>query len=399
MKILFTPFVFILFFCFSLKAQPYTPGTTYFGENNYIEYIAGNLPIIISAPHGGTLEPAEIPDRDCSGCVYVRDSNTEELARQMQVAIFNLFGCNPHIIINRLHRRKLDANRAIGDAADGNVLAEQAWQDFHDFIDAAKDSATVNYGKGLYLDLHGHGHDIQRLELGYLLSKSELQQTDDVLDMPAFIDDSSIKNLVYDNLDELNLSDLLRGDDSFGELFENENYPAVPSKTDPFPFNADPYFSGGYNTDRHGSINGGSIDGIQIECNMDGVRDTHANREAFAEVTANVIQQYFEKHYFGVGFLTTDCGLFTDVEFSKNDFYNKINIFPNPVFDYLNIEFDSKINPHFSTTILNSLGETIYHNKNSNDGLLKIYVQHLPTGLYFIKLESGKFTETKKIIK
>ena len=48
----------------SAFAQTYLPGVSYFGRSNYIEYIAGDLPIIISAPHGGALIPAEMPDRD-----------------------------------------------------------------------------------------------------------------------------------------------------------------------------------------------------------------------------------------------------------------------------------------------------------------------------------------------
>ena len=35
--------------------------------NEYIEYIPGTLNIILSAPHGGGLQPDEIPDRD-AGC-------------------------------------------------------------------------------------------------------------------------------------------------------------------------------------------------------------------------------------------------------------------------------------------------------------------------------------------
>ena len=45
------------------RAQTYVAGQTYFGRNNYIEYRAGNMPLIVSAPHGGTLTPAELPDR------------------------------------------------------------------------------------------------------------------------------------------------------------------------------------------------------------------------------------------------------------------------------------------------------------------------------------------------
>ena len=312
--VLFFSFFFFYCFCFS---QVYTPGETYFGENEYIEFNAGNLPIIISAPHGGGLEPTEIPDRDCTGCVYVRDSRTQELIRQISDAIFEEFGCYPYIIINRLHRKKLDANRDIGDAADGDPMAEQAWMEFHDYIQASKDSVTQNFGKGLYIDLHGHGHDIQRLELGYRISRSELQMSDGELN--GLVNEASIRNLVYNNLSNLTLSQLLRGGDSFGELYENEFFPAVPSQTDPFPMGSEPFFSGGYNTVRHGSEIEGVIDGIQIECNWEGVRNTSDNREVFATATAHALRSYLEKHYFGEGFLNGECGLVSTSFFSTRD--------------------------------------------------------------------------------
>ncbi len=49
-----------------------------FYTKEYIEYIAGDLPIILSAPHGGDMVPEEIPDRTQG--TTVRDSRTEELA-------------------------------------------------------------------------------------------------------------------------------------------------------------------------------------------------------------------------------------------------------------------------------------------------------------------------------
>lgn len=186
MKRIYFFLVSFFFFWQNSFTQTYLPGETYYGTNDYIEYKAGNLPIIISAPHGGDLEPLNIPDRNCTGCVYVKDAFTQELIREINDAIYEEFGCFPHIIINRLHRRKLDANRNIDDAADGNSDGEQAWNDFQNFIEGAKDSIEANFGKGLYLDLHGHGHDIQRLELGYRISKSELQLSDTELNSSIY---------------------------------------------------------------------------------------------------------------------------------------------------------------------------------------------------------------------
>src|SRR5215510_12609946 len=102
---------------------PYTPGQSYFGRNNYIEYIAGDGPVILSATHGGSLTPARIPDRTDAACgatvTTTADLNTRELVIAMQQAIHARSGKFPHVVINNLHRKKLDANRPLGEAACG----------------------------------------------------------------------------------------------------------------------------------------------------------------------------------------------------------------------------------------------------------------------------------------
>ena len=62
------------------------------------------MPLIISVPHGGTLKPADIPDRKDGE--FVSDAHTEELARAVQQVIHNCFGHWPHVVICRLERRK-----------------------------------------------------------------------------------------------------------------------------------------------------------------------------------------------------------------------------------------------------------------------------------------------------
>ena len=69
----------------SIFAQEYIPGEIYYGRNNYIEYHAGEVPLIFSAPHGGNLTPSEIPDRT-SGTL-VTDSYTKETTIAIKQAI------------------------------------------------------------------------------------------------------------------------------------------------------------------------------------------------------------------------------------------------------------------------------------------------------------------------
>jgi len=318
-----------------LQSQPFLSGETWFGINQYIEYQVGNFPLIIAAPHGGTLSPQEIPDRSCTECVFTTDLFTEDLARRMANSIEAATGCRPHLIINRLHRRKLDANRGMIEGADGHPLGEQAWEDFHRFIQAAKDSIADRFGKGLFIDLHGHGHTLQRLELGYLLYGSELAMSDSVLNTPTFTAYSSIRGLVSDNLLNLSHAELVRGSTSLGTMYQHSDYPSVPSAAIPFPGSGNPYFSGGYNTERHGSMNSGPIDAIQIECNFTGVRDTPENRQAFSDASAEVLINFLRRHYYGISFPESFCTPLNSVQGGNAEM---LQIYPNPAIDYLMID-------------------------------------------------------------
>ena len=74
-------FLLIFLASFSLKGQSFLSGKTYYSEKEYIAYFAGNMPLILTVPHGGLLVPSTIPNRNCSGCVTVMDTNTQELGR------------------------------------------------------------------------------------------------------------------------------------------------------------------------------------------------------------------------------------------------------------------------------------------------------------------------------
>jgi hypothetical protein len=272
----------------------------WFGTNDWIEYRPGTLPVVLSAPHGGGLEPTSIPDRSGSGIVTVRDSRTIETTLAASDALEARTGARPHVVISHLRRTKLDPNRDIGEAALGNGAAEEAWREYHGFIEMAREAVIGTAGAGLYLDMHGHGHDVQRLELGYLLSGSLLDDIDDAgLDL---LDgqNTSLAGLAARTPDAF--SGLLRGALSFGGLLEAGGVPAVPSPRWPGPAidtipGDEPYFSGGYSTRRHGSLDGGPIDGIQIEHNFTGIRETASDRATYAAALAEVIERWIERWY------------------------------------------------------------------------------------------------------
>lgn len=276
--------------------QVFEAGETYTDSTGFVEYIPGTLPVILSVPHGGYEEPADVPDRNCPGCLYLRDSYTQELARSMRKLFAEQVNEYPHLIVNLLHRKKFDANRNLREAADGSAVVERAWYAYHRFIDSAKARVTANYERGVLFDLHGHAHDEQRLELGYLLRSEDLRKQDTSINKPGTIAESSIRTLVKDNLPGVSHAQLLRGEQSLGALLDDRGVRAVPSNREPFPETGQPYFSGGYNTRRHGSLEGGTIDAIQVECHQ-GVRFNRFNRERFAKNLTTAINEFIDIHY------------------------------------------------------------------------------------------------------
>jgi len=209
---------------FRATALPLKPDSTYLGRNSYIEFTAGSLPLVLSAPHGGTLAPAELPDRTSGETV--RDENTLELARTIADTVRQRTGKRPHLVLSRISRTKLDPNRELGEAAEGNALAGIAWREWHGFLEAARE-AVERAGGGLYIDLHGHGHAIGRAELGYLLSASDLALTDAQLNNATLEARSSVRALAGRTAG--GLAAVLRGPYALGTLLQARGYPAIPA--------------------------------------------------------------------------------------------------------------------------------------------------------------------------
>lgn len=366
-----------------------------FGSKNYIEYQVGTFPLVISVAHGGSLEPTSIPNRTCNNPVFAKDVFTIETALEIKNSLFNATGCYPHIIISHLKRNKLDPNRNLNDGACENNEAITAWNEFHDFIKEAQDKANTAYNnQTFFVDLHGHGNSIQRIELGYLLYDNELELSDNTLNTTKYINYSSIKNLALSNQNNYTHAELLRGSKSFGTMLSSNNYPSVPSESIPFPGTNTNYFSGGYNTANHTSYSDGvSINGLQMELNYTNIRDSSANRTAFsvgfAKATIDFIKANFNINW-------NRCNPLSIDEVSLNKFSE---FYPNPVNKGEFIYFDFIQNNRYEYTIVNSLGQNIKKGQLWS-GAHKINTEKLEIGFYIMQLLNKQRNEVifKKII-
>ena len=147
--------------------------------------------------------------------------------------------------------------------------------------------------------MHGHAHDIQRIELGYLLSSDDLGQGNVSINSPEYAEKSSITQMA--SLTPATFSELLRGPTSFGGLIVTKSYSyeddvytfdAVPSSTTANP-GTDPYFNGGYTT---ATYSVGKINVIQIEANYDRTRDTARGYGALAAVLEQTVKEFYQEH-------------------------------------------------------------------------------------------------------
>lgn len=354
------------------------------GAHNFTEYRRGSLPIIISVPHGGLVAPDSIPDRTCNNPTTVTDANTIELALRIDSSFYELTGCHIHLVICNLKRTKVDCNRNLADGACAQTQAVQAWQDFHNFIDSAQAIALAeNNNKAFYIDLHGHGKAQQRLELGYLLSDNAYELSDSLLNTNTYINRSSLKNLVGNNVSNNTHAQLLRGDFALGTMLGNAGFPSVPSKQIPKPDTTTNYFDGGYNTENYTSkVPGNIVNGLQIECNNAGVRDNASNRKRFADSLAKTLIHYLSYHQ-NIAF--NNCpsiGL-------DNNTSSTFSLYPNPAKDYIRItNTESRI--IYGLEILNMHGKSVLTYKfDLFEDFTEIPLTGVANGIYLLKIESN----------
>lgn len=283
-----------------------------FGPSGYTEYLPGSSSsrIVLSAPHGGSVKPSDIPNRDagcwsdfnagctwshtcgekdksrCKASVY-QDYYTLNLSTLIRRELQNLTGVTPHLVISHLHRSKLDPNREVKEAAFDVISATTAWWEYHNFLLQAKETVGRS-GPGLLLDIHGQSHPEKWIELGYIIRGNNLDSGNFTSDM------SSIRNLAATLQNRVEFDDLLRGPSSFGAMLETRGYKVVPSPKHPGP-DGGKYYNGGYITRAYGSQEGGQMDAIQIESPR--VLRGEDVSPAYAKDLAEVIVEFMRMHY------------------------------------------------------------------------------------------------------
>jgi len=240
---------------------------------HFVRTQEGELPIILSAPHGGQLK---VPDVDVrrgegiakgpSGFVAGRDGGTEELAEQVAAAIASRYGKRPYTVFARSHRKYLDPNRPAHIAYE-DADAKPVYDLYHGKLDDYCRAVQQKFRRGLLLDIHGQGSRKDTLFRG--------------------THDGKTVTLLRTRFGEAAQT----GEESFFGELKSRGWKVHP---EPLDGNEQNGFRGGYIVQTYGSHQGYGIDAMQLEFGQD-FRDKQ-NRQAVADVLADAIVDFAENY-------------------------------------------------------------------------------------------------------
>lgn len=237
-------------------------------SRKYLTFETGETNVLLTAPHGGGIKPRDIPNRaygNRSGDTYTR--------RLIQKMI-NLMDKNPYYLYSDIHRSKVDLNRDIDEAAQGNKKAEKVWKDWNHILSSYQNIIRTNFDNGLYIDIHSHNKH-NKFELGYGLSVRNYLDIREGRQVKAH---STLYALKEPNKSEFNT---LFGDGSFVDTIEKFGFDVYT------PYAEKAYLNGGRNVTKY---SGNRIGALQIECPIS-VLKTGLNDVAYALVNGIYIFQ------------------------------------------------------------------------------------------------------------
>ncbi len=117
----------------------------------------GNLPILLTVPHGGAATIPNVPLR--SSGTTVTDAYTLETAEAVAKQLERALGAQPYFVAARFSRKYIDANRTAAEAYE-TPAAKPVYDAYHREIARYVAEIRERFPRGaLLLDIHGQGDD------------------------------------------------------------------------------------------------------------------------------------------------------------------------------------------------------------------------------------------------
>jgi N-formylglutamate amidohydrolase len=228
---------------------------------------AGNLPILLTVPHGGLQPVPNVPPRTRG--ITSTDGYTIELAQAVSKHLEASLGARPYLVAARFTRKHIDANRAPADAYE-SPRAKAAYDAYHGEIRRFIGEIKEKYPQGaLLLDIHG--------------------QSDD----PAVLHRGTQNGATVAALLRRHGPDALTGPKSIFGVIPGKGIKVFPPNG-PVGFPPeDKRFSGGYTVQTYGSRSAEGLDAIQLEPGRD-LRKDPRFAAALGEAIATFHRAYLQ---------------------------------------------------------------------------------------------------------
>lgn len=260
-----------LLFALPVSAQTYA-------TNLFIHAQSGELPILITAPHGGSLAIPGVPkrlgpegERKSGKFVTSQDSRTFELATATAKHIENLTGRKPYLVACKAHRQYVDPNRPEKEGVE-HPKAAAVHAAFHGQVREFVDELRKKFPNGaLLLDIHGQS----------ALPDALIRGTQNGTTVMRMVEKHGVAALTG----EASL---------FGQLAAKGvkvEPPNTPPGTPPEPRG----YNGGWIVRCYGSHTTNGVDAIQLEFGGS-LRTDAKKREETAKFLAEAIKAYAEKY-------------------------------------------------------------------------------------------------------
>ena len=246
--------------------------------NEFLQVQRGEMPIIITAPHGGSLAIPGVPRRlgpegelKSGKFVTSQDTRTFELATTTAKRIEELTGKKPYLVAMKAHRQYVDPNRPEKEAVE-HPNAKAVHAAFHGQVREFVDELRMKFPQGaLLLDIHGQGASTNTIFRG-------TQNGTTVMKMV-----------------EKHGAVALTGEQSILGYLAAKGINVEPPNTPPGTPPETKAFGGGWIVRRYGSHTTNGVDAIQLEFGGS-FRTDEKKREETARFLAEAIKAYTEKY-------------------------------------------------------------------------------------------------------
>lgn len=279
-------------------------------KKEMVMFFEGDLPILITAPHGGTVKPIDIEAprtkekgykvRDTETFSNGSEENSSELAIRLAGRLKELTGKIPYVVIANFERKYVDANRnhlLLGDDdiphenhAYDDPNGKKYYEQYHSRIKQYVTDIRHRFkGDGLLFDLHGSSLHDRRIIVGMV--------NYDPQDFQRFFRRGYIS--VDTLLERFGFDALFHPLTGFMSLMNDQPLPGgLRTEAVPLERFQRSGLSGGFTVTTYGSNRPDGINAFQIECGLK-LRTLWMNHTV--EIIANAIQALYrntlEDHY------------------------------------------------------------------------------------------------------